>query len=74
MKKRIQYSEAPPHPWRIAESKGGKLFIYGDGENTPIPLLKSRKRLTRRQIATLQLICDGVNDFRHRNPQTRVKV
>jgi hypothetical protein len=60
MKKPIQMSEAGPHPWRIDESKGGKLFIYAAGESQPIALLKSKRRMTRRELATLQLICDAV--------------
>jgi hypothetical protein len=71
MRKPIQMREAGPHPWRIAESKGGKLFIYAAGESQPIPILKMKKHPTRRELATLQLICDAVNYFRERNPQYR---
>lgn len=71
MRKPIEYKEAPPHPWGIAKSIGGKLFIYAHGENEPIGIVTMRKRPTRRDLATLQLICDAVNDFRWRNPQTR---
>lgn len=69
MKSPILMSEAGPHPWRVAMSKGGKLFIYAAGEDSPIPIIKMKKRPTRRELATLQLICDAVNYFRHRNPQ-----
>ena len=55
--------DAPPRPWQIMESKGGKLYIYALGENQPIPLLKSKKKLTRRDRATLELICLAVNEF-----------
>jgi hypothetical protein len=69
MKKDIEMKEAAPHPWRICESRGGKLYIYANGEDHPLSILKMRKRPTRRELATLQLICDAVNDFRERNPQ-----
>lgn len=69
MKKPIEFAEAAPHPWHIAESKGGKLSIYAHGEHSPIEILKMRKRPTRRELATLQLICDAVNSFLARNPQ-----
>ena len=69
MKKPIEMSEAPPHPWRIARARNDKLYIYGAGEDHPIEILRMKKRPTRRELATLQLICDAVNDFRHRNPQ-----
>jgi len=68
-KKPILMSEAPPHPWRVEFSKGGKLYIYAEGENAPVEILRMKKRPTRRELATLQLICDAVNDFRTRNPQ-----
>jgi hypothetical protein len=71
VKKPIQLKEAAPHLWQILESKGGKFYIYARGEPRPIEILRMRKRPTRRELATLQLICDAVNDFRHRNPQTR---
>jgi hypothetical protein len=65
----IQMSEAGPHPWRIAESKGGHLYIYAEGEHNPIELVRTRKRMTRRELAQLQLICDAVNYFRRHHPQ-----
>lgn len=69
MKKPIEMSEAAPYPWRISESKGGKLYIYACGEQSPIEILRMRRRPTRRELATLQLICDAVNSFLARNPQ-----
>jgi hypothetical protein len=69
MKKVIQMSEAGPHPWRICKSEGGKLYIYAGKETQPISIIRTRLHLTRRELATLQLICDAVNDFRIRNPQ-----
>jgi hypothetical protein len=73
MRKPIQLKEAGPHPWRVSNSKAGKLYLYAHGEDTPISIIRTRKRPTRRDLATLQLICDAVNYFRERNPQTRVK-
>jgi hypothetical protein len=55
MTKPIKLSEAAPLPWRIAESKSGHLYIYADGENTPIKLKKCGKRSTRRDFATVRL-------------------
>jgi hypothetical protein len=71
MKKPIEYREAPPHPWQILESKGGKFFIYAHGESHSLEILKMRKRPTRRELATLKLICDAVNIFRAARPETR---
>jgi len=67
MRKPITDKEAPPRPWRISESKGGRLFIYGSGESQPIPLLKSKRKFTRRDRATLELICIAVNKFHKLN-------
>lgn len=67
----IEMREAGPHPWRVSKSQGGKLYIYADGEDQPISIIRTRLHMTRRELATLQLICDAVNDFRHRNPQFR---
>lgn len=69
LKKPIEMSEAGAHPWRISRARNGKLYIYAEGEDQPLTLIRGRKHLTRRELATLQLICDAVNDFRHRNPQ-----
>lgn len=71
VRKAIDLKEAAPHPWRIEWSKGGKLFIYAHGETQPISIVRTRKRMTRRELATLQLICDAVNSFRERYPHTR---
>jgi hypothetical protein len=71
VRKPIEMREADPHPWRVERSKGGKLFIYGAGEQQPVSIIRTRLHMTRREIATLQLICDAVNDFRYRNPQFR---
>jgi len=69
MSKPIQMGEAPPHPWRVAIALSGSVFIYGEGESQPLEILRRKKRRTRRELATLQLIVDAVNDFRRRNPQ-----
>ena len=45
------------------ESKGGKLYIYAAGESQPISIIKSRRRLTRREIATMHLMCEAVNRY-----------
>src|SRR5258707_1351243 len=70
-RKPIEMREAPPHPWRIARSENGTLYIYGKGQQQPLKILRGRKRRTRSEVATLQLICDAVNEFRERNPQFR---
>lgn len=62
-RKPITDKDAPPRPWRICESSGGKFYIYASGESQPIPLLKSKTKLTRRERATLELICLAVNEF-----------
>jgi hypothetical protein len=62
-KKPIQYSEAPPRPWHLCESKGGKMYIYADGESQPLEVIKMSKRPTRRALATLKLISAAVNSF-----------
>jgi hypothetical protein len=70
-KKPIEMREAGPHPWRVQKSNGGKLYIYAANEQQPIEVIRPRLRLTRRELAQLQLICDAVNYFRERNPQFR---
>lgn len=60
-RKPITDKDAPPRPWRICESVGGKFHIYASGEQQPIALLKSRKHPTRRDRATQELICVAVN-------------
>jgi hypothetical protein len=66
-RKPITDKDAPLRPWRINESKGGKLYIYAAGENQPIRLVHSYKKLTRRDRATLELICVAVNKFHKLN-------
>lgn len=63
MRKPITFAEAAPRPWRLARSEGGKVYIYAKGEQQPIELIRVPKYMTRRERATLQLICDAVNHF-----------
>lgn len=63
MRKPITDKDAPPLPWRIATSAGGKIYIYASGEHQPLALIRSKRRLTRRDRATLELICTAVNKF-----------
>jgi len=63
VKSEIGADYAPPRPWRIAQSKGGKYFIYADGEEQPLEILKVKKRPTKRETAILRLICDAVNFY-----------
>jgi hypothetical protein len=63
VRKPITDKDAPPRPWRIATSQGGKIYMYAHGESQPIALIKSKHRLTRRDRATLELICMAVNYF-----------
>jgi hypothetical protein len=63
MRKPITHKDAPRLPWRIATSQGGKIYIYASGEHQPIDLIRSKRRLTRRDRATLELICTAVNHF-----------
>lgn len=59
----ITEKDAPPRPWRVSGSTGGKLYIYAFGEDQPIPLLKSKRNMTKRDRATMELICMAVNHF-----------
>lgn len=63
MRKPITDKDAPPRPWRIAESKGGKIYVYAFGEDQPISLIRSKRKLTRRDRGTLELILTAVNYF-----------
>lgn len=62
-RKPITDKDAPPRPWRIATSQGGKIYIYALGETQPIELIRSKRKLTRRNRAILELICTAVNHF-----------
>ena len=68
MKKPITQDEALPRPWTISESNGGKLLIY-DALNRCVEMVKPKKRMTRKELATLTLICSAVNYFEKQHMQ-----
>jgi hypothetical protein len=52
-----------PLPWRVCGSKGGKTFIYAEGQEMPVFTMHVRGFTPKQRTALLELIAEAVNEF-----------